>query len=61
MELPMIAIAGGAKLVIVNMDPTGHDSLAAVTVHGKLGDFARSAMDSLGLMTRRFLEAGAVL
>ena len=39
-ELPMIAIAAGAKLVIVNMDRTGHDSLAAVTIHGKLGDFA---------------------
>ena len=43
-ELPMIAIAGGAKLVIVNMEPTGHDSLAAVTIHGKLGDFARLVM-----------------
>ena len=43
-ELPMIAIAGGAKLVIVNMEPTGHDSLAAVTIHGKLGDFARLAL-----------------
>ena len=46
-ELPMIAIAGGAKLVIVNMEPTGHDSLAAVTIHGKLGDFARFAMSSM--------------
>jgi len=46
-ELPMIAIAGGAKLVIVNMEPIGHDSLAAVTIHGKLGDFARLAMSSL--------------
>ena len=43
-ELPMIAIAGGAKLVIVNMEPTGHDSLAAVAIHGKLGDFARLAL-----------------
>ena len=43
-ELPMIALAGGAKLVIVNMEPTGHDSMATVTVHGKLGDFARLAL-----------------
>jgi NAD-dependent deacetylase len=42
-ELPMMAIAGGAKLVIVNMEPTGHDSLAAAAIHGKLGDFARIA------------------
>jgi NAD-dependent deacetylase len=48
-ELPMIAISGGAKLVIVNMEPTGHDSLAAVTIHGKLGDFARRAMNDLGI------------
>jgi len=46
-ELPMIALAGGAKLVIVNMEPTGYDSLAIVTIHGKLGDFARLAMNSI--------------
>ena len=45
-ELPMIAIEGGAKLVIVNMEPTGHDSLATVTIHVKLGDFARFALKS---------------
>ena len=43
-ELPMTVLAGGAKLVIVNMEPISHDSLTAVTVHGKLGDFARLAL-----------------
>ena len=45
-ELPMIALSGGAKLVIVNMEPTSHDSLATVAIHGKLGDFARIAMNT---------------
>jgi NAD-dependent deacetylase len=42
-ELPMIAISNGAPLVIVNMEPTSYDAMAAVTVRGKLGEFAKAA------------------
>ena len=43
-ELPMIAISGGAPLVIVNMEETAYDRMAKVVVRGKLGDFAKSAL-----------------
>jgi NAD-dependent deacetylase len=42
-ELPMIALSNGAPLVIVNMEATGYDGMAAVTVRGKLGEFAKAA------------------
>jgi NAD-dependent deacetylase len=45
-ELPMIALAGGAPLVIVNLERTSYDSLAAVTVQGRLGEFAKAALAS---------------
>ena len=43
-ELPMIAIASGAPLVIVNLEKTAYDGLARVVVQAKLGAFAKSAM-----------------
>jgi NAD-dependent deacetylase len=43
-ELPMIALANGAPLVIVNLEQTSYDSVATVTVHSKLGDFAKAAL-----------------
>jgi NAD-dependent deacetylase len=46
-ELPMIAVGCGAKLVIVNLEATSYDRVAAVTVHAKLGEFAQRAFDAL--------------
>jgi NAD-dependent SIR2 family protein deacetylase len=40
----MIALTGGAKLVIVNLEPTSYDRVAAVTVQTKLGEFAQRAL-----------------
>ncbi len=48
-ELPMIAVAGGAPLVIVNLEATGYDSLAAVTVPCRLGEFAKTALAAFAL------------
>jgi NAD-dependent deacetylase len=45
-ELPMIALAGGAPLVIVNLEPTSFDGIATVTVQGRLGEFAMAALDA---------------
>jgi NAD-dependent deacetylase len=42
-ELPMVALAGGAPLVIVNLERTGYYSVATVTIRGRLGEFAKSA------------------
>jgi NAD-dependent deacetylase len=42
-ELPMIALERGARLIIVNMKETPYDR-TALTVRGRLGDFAKSAL-----------------
>ena len=43
-ELPMIALSGGAQLVIVNLEGTSYDGVAAVTVQARLGEFAKKAL-----------------
>ena len=43
-ELPMIAISSGARLVIVNREPTGYDTMATVVLRASLGDFAKAAL-----------------
>jgi NAD-dependent deacetylase len=43
-ELPLIAVSNKAALVIVNMEATDFDRMAAVIVRGKLGEFAQVAL-----------------
>jgi NAD-dependent deacetylase len=43
-ELPMIAVDNGARLVIVNLEPTYYDHMAEVMIRGKLGEFAKYAL-----------------
>ena len=43
-ELPMIALSNGASLIIVNLESTPYDAMAAVTIRAKLGDFAKAAL-----------------
>jgi NAD-dependent deacetylase len=42
-ELPSIALGGGARMVIVNLEETAYDG-AALVVRDKLGNFAKSAL-----------------
>ena len=46
-ELPMIALENGARLIIVNLGQTSYDNLAAVSIQGSLGDFAKAALATL--------------
>lgn len=46
-DLPMIAVDAGAKLVIVNLEPTELDDRATAVVRGSLGEFARDALAAL--------------
>jgi NAD-dependent deacetylase len=46
-ELPRIALASGAKLVIVNLEATGYDGVAAVSVQARLGEFAQKTLAAL--------------
>jgi NAD-dependent deacetylase len=43
-ELPMIALENNARLIIVNLEPTSYDNLAAISIRVRLGDFSRSAL-----------------
>jgi len=35
--MPLIAKQSGAKLVIINRDPTGYDHMADIVIHGLAG------------------------
>lgn len=46
-ELPQVALASGAKLILVNREATEYDNLANVVVRTELGDFAREVLAGL--------------
>jgi NAD-dependent deacetylase len=46
-ELPVVAVRNGARLVIVNDEPTPYDELADLVVRGRAGDVLRSAVDAV--------------
>jgi NAD-dependent deacetylase len=45
--LPLSAVRGGARLVIINRDETPLDGIADVVVHGDLDETARALGDAL--------------
>lgn len=47
--LPEEAVRRGGRLVIVNREPTGHDRLADVVVHGSAGESMRCIVAEAGL------------
>ncbi len=46
--LPQVALRSGAKLIIVNAEPTPFDEQAAVVVHGKSGEVLPEIVDLIG-------------
>lgn len=46
-ELPMMAVSRGTPLIIVNLEATSYDSMAAVNVRAKLGEFAKAVLAAL--------------
>jgi NAD-dependent deacetylase len=46
-DLPVLAVRNGARLVIVNHEPTPLDGLADLVVRGSAGDVLGSAVDAL--------------
>ena len=47
--LPMEALGAGARLVIVNDEPTPFDEVAHLVVRGRAGEVLGPAVDQLGL------------
>ena len=46
-ELPVVAVRNGARLVIVNDEPTPYDDLADLVVRGRAGDVLSGAVDAV--------------
>ncbi len=44
-SMPLVAKRSGAKLVIINRDPTPYDEMADLVVHGQAGSTMRSILD----------------
>jgi NAD-dependent deacetylase len=51
--LPEEAVRAGAPLIIVNREPTGHDTLASVVVHASAGESMRRIVAEAGLTSVR--------
>jgi NAD-dependent deacetylase len=45
--MPLVAKRNGAKLVIINRDPTPYDEMADLVVHGQAGSTMASILDHL--------------
>lgn len=46
-ELPVLALRSGARLAIVNDEPTPLDSLADLVVRGSAGEVLQAAVDAV--------------
>ncbi len=49
-SIPLEARKSGAKLVIINRDPTHHDSYADVVIHGSAGEVMSKILDYLNAL-----------
>jgi NAD-dependent deacetylase len=47
-DLPLVALRSGAKLIIVNAEPTPFDETAAVVLHGKSGEILPEIVNLIG-------------
>jgi NAD-dependent deacetylase len=44
-SMPLVAKRNGAKLVIINRDPTPYDDMADIVVHGEAGSSMKTILD----------------
>ena len=47
-DIPLVAVRSGAKLIVINAEPTPFDELAAVVVRGKSGEVLPEIVDLIG-------------
>jgi NAD-dependent deacetylase len=47
-DIPVAAVRSGARLIVVNAEPTRLDSLAEVVIHGRSGDVLPEIVSFLG-------------
>jgi NAD-dependent deacetylase len=46
-SMPLVAKRNGAKLVIINRDPTPYDNIADIVIHGQAGPIMASVLEKL--------------
>jgi NAD-dependent deacetylase len=46
-SMPLVAKRNGAKLVIINRDPTPYDNMADIVIHGQAGPVMASVLEKL--------------
>jgi len=46
-SMPLVAKRGGARLVIINRDPTPYDDLADLVIHGQAGPIMAGVLDHI--------------
>jgi NAD-dependent deacetylase len=51
-SMPLVAKRNGAKLVIINRDPTPFDDMADLVVHGDAGSTMKSILDHVKRSSR---------
>jgi NAD-dependent deacetylase len=37
-EIPLVAVKSGARMIVLNAEPTPFDHLAAIVIHGRAGE-----------------------
>lgn len=48
-DIPLAAIRGGARLIVINAEPTPFDRLAAVVIHGRSGEVLPELVSLVGV------------
>jgi NAD-dependent deacetylase len=47
-EIPLVAVRAGARMIVVNAEPTPFDRLAEVVLHGRSGEVLPQIADLIG-------------
>jgi NAD-dependent deacetylase len=48
-DIPLVAVRSGARLIVINAEPTPIDALAEVVIHGRSGEVLPEVVSLLGL------------
>ena len=47
-DIPLVALRSGARMIVVNAEPTPFDELAEVVIHGRSGEVLPEIVELIG-------------
>ena len=47
-DIPLVALRSGARMIVVNAEPTPFDQLAEVVIHGRSGEVLPEIVELIG-------------